>query len=46
VFVSTVDVEDLRHLSTTLSTLASEKQKAKVIHHYIIIMIQNLIAGA
>ena len=26
----TVDIEDLRHLSTTLSTMASEKQKAKV----------------
>ena len=25
-----VDVEDLRHLGTTLSTMASEKQKAKV----------------
>ncbi len=28
----TVDIEDLRHLSTTLSTMASEKQKAKVIN--------------
>ncbi len=27
--VFVVDIEDLRHLSTTLSTLASEKQKAK-----------------
>ena len=25
-----MDVEDLRHLSTMLSTMASEKQKAKV----------------
>ena len=28
--IPVVDVEDLRHLSTTLSTMASEKQKAKV----------------
>ena len=32
-FLYTVDIEDLRHLSTTLSTMASEKQKAKVSQH-------------
>ena len=41
---SAVDVEDLRRLSSTLSLLASEKQKTKVIHAFMHSYIE-LLAG-